>query len=60
MELAIFMYREDRLTLGQASAFAEVSQEHFLRALGSRGVAIHYGLDDLEHDLGVLGHRSDR
>jgi predicted HTH domain antitoxin len=60
MEFAVLMYQQDRLTLGQASNFAGVSQEAFQRVLGSRRIPVHYGLDDLEQDIATINQRHAR
>ena len=59
MEFALFMYQQDRLTLGQASAFAGISQGEFQQILGLRKIPVHYGLDDLE-DLATVNERRSR
>ena len=53
VHLAIGMFVEDKVTLGQAARIAGLSQPEMLRRLGHRGIAIHYGPDDLVHDLKV-------
>ena len=60
LEFALFMYQQDRLTLGQASAFAGISQEEFQQVLGSRKIPVHYGLDDLAQDLETVNERCSR
>ena len=60
MELAVLMYQQDRLTLGQASNFAGVSQGAFQKVLGSRRIPVHYGLDDLERDVETVNQRRPR
>ena len=60
MELAVFMFQQDRLTLRPASAFAGTSQEEFQRLLGSRKSPVHYGLDDLERDVETVNRRRSR
>ena len=54
LELAVLLYREDRLTLGQASRMAMVSQAQFLDALSDRAIPMHYGVADLESDVATL------
>jgi predicted HTH domain antitoxin len=60
MEFAVLMYQQDRLTLGQASHFAGVSQQAMQKVLGSRMIPVHYGLDDLEEDLELINQRRPR
>lgn len=58
-EIALLLFQQDKLTLGQASAFAEMSQLEFQRLLASRRTPVHYDvrefMDDLE-TLRKLGH----
>ena len=60
LELALVMYQQDRLTLGQASSLAALSQEEFQMVLGSRKIPVHYGLDDLERDVETANQRRSR
>jgi predicted HTH domain antitoxin len=53
-ELALALFQREKLTLGQASQLAGMSQWQFQQLLGSRGIYIHYGLDDFEADLRTL------
>ena len=53
-ELALALFQREKLTLGQASHLAGVSQWQFQQLLGSRNIPIHYGIDDFEADLRTL------
>ncbi len=53
-ELALALFQREKLTLGQASRLAGMSQWQFQQLLGSRGIHIHYGVDDFEADLSTL------
>ncbi len=53
-ELAVYLFSQDRLTLGQASRLAALSQAHFMRLLAQRGISLHYSVDDLDADLRTL------
>ena len=60
IEIAVTLFQQDRLTLGQASIFANVDQIDMQRILASRRIPLHYGVEELEQDLalvksGVLG-----
>lgn len=49
LELAIALFREERLTLAQAAGVAEIDRLSFQRALAARKIPIPYDLDgDLE------------
>lgn len=54
LEIAILLFSRDRLTLGQASSLAGVSQLEFQRELGKRQIAIHYGVSEFEKDVESL------
>ena len=53
-ELALALFQREKLTLGQASRLAVMSQWRFQQFLGSRGIPIHYGVEDFEADLRTL------
>ncbi len=57
VEIAVTLFQQDRLTLGQAALFAELPQLDMQRMLASRRIPIHYGLEDLEHDLATVKSR---
>jgi len=50
-ELAIALFQQERLTLGQASLVASLPQLDFQRLLASRRIPLHYGLEAMESDL---------
>ncbi|MCS6918461.1 MAG: UPF0175 family protein [Fimbriimonadales bacterium] len=50
-ELAIWLYREGRLTLAQAARWAGITRLQFQRALSDKGLSIHYETTDLDEDL---------
>ena len=53
-ELALALFQREKLTLGQASRLAGMSQWQFQQLLGSRNISIHYGITDFEADLRTL------
>ncbi len=53
-ELALALFQREKLTLGQASRLAGMSQWQFQQLLGSRGIPIHYEVEDFEADLRTL------
>jgi len=53
-ELAILLFQQDKLTLGQASEFAGVSQLEFQRLLAKRHIAVHYDTQEFSDDLDTL------
>jgi predicted HTH domain antitoxin len=54
-ELAISLFQQDRITLGTASQLAELHQIEFQQLIASRGICVHYGVEDLQQDLQGLG-----
>jgi predicted HTH domain antitoxin len=53
-DLAIGLYVDDKVTLGQAAEIAGLSEPEFLKELGKRRVPVHYDLEDLEADVKVV------
>jgi predicted HTH domain antitoxin len=53
-ELAVLLFRQERLTIEQASALAGTNRLEFQHLLASRGVPVHYDLEDFEQDLSTL------
>ena len=54
-ELALALFRGERLTLGQASHLAEVSQLEFQALLAERQIPVHYGVEEFREDLRTIG-----
>ena len=50
-ELALALFRQERLTLAQASRLAEMNQLAFQALLAERRIPIHYGVDEFREDL---------
>ncbi len=53
-EVAILLYEKEKLTLGQASRMAGMSQLQFQFLLASRRIPIHYDVADFEADIETL------
>lgn len=53
-EVAIALFQQERITLGTASQISGLHQTEFQRLIASRGICVHYDVDDLEHDLTSL------
>ncbi len=51
LNLAIYLYDKERLTIGQAKKLAELTQIEFQKEMSRRGVYIKYDVEDLEIDL---------
>jgi predicted HTH domain antitoxin len=57
VEIAVTLFQQDRLTLGQASELTGLPQLDMQRILASRRIPTHYGVEDLEHDLATVESR---
>lgn len=53
-EIAIYLYEQGRLTLGQASQLAKMPQLRFQYLLASRDIPVHYDEQDFADDLAAL------
>lgn len=53
-EVAVLLYQKDKLSLGQASQLAEMSQLQFQHLLASRQIPVHYDVAEFEADLRTL------
>jgi len=53
-ELAVLLFQKDRLTLGQASHLAGLDLLRFQHLLASRGIPVHYDIEEFEQDLSTL------
>ena len=53
-EIAVLLFQQDKLTLGQAAEFVGMPQFQFLHLLGSRRIPVHYDVAELEEDLETL------
>ncbi len=53
-EVALLLYERSKLTLGQASELAEVSQLQFQFLLAARRIPLHYDVAEFEADLRTL------
>jgi len=53
-EIAVLLYQREKLTLGQASRLAGLSQLQFQFLLASRHIPIHYDVAEFEADLKTL------
>lgn len=53
-EIAVMLFQQERLTLAQASHFANQNIVQFQRLLASRKIPLHYDIDDLREDVQSL------
>jgi predicted HTH domain antitoxin len=54
LELAISLYAQQILSLGKAAELAGVSRWELNATLAKRGVAMHYGPEDLAEDVAYV------
>ncbi len=54
LELAVALFREERLTLAQASHLAGTDQLTFQAVLADREIPVHYGVEEFREDLRTL------
>ena len=53
--MALLLFQEEKLTLGQASKVAGLHQFEFQGELTARKIPIHYSEEDLDRDILTLG-----
>lgn len=54
LELALYLYQKDILSLESASKFAEMDSYQFQKELGAHKIPIHYTRQDLNDDLAIV------
>ena len=59
LHLAIGLFADDKVTLGQAATIARISQPALLQELGKRRISIHYGSEELEQDIALVRKLAD-
>lgn len=57
IELAVALFQQNRMTLGQAASFANLPQLDLQRILAQRRIPLHYGADAMEEDLARVKRR---
>jgi predicted HTH domain antitoxin len=60
VEVAVGLYAGKQVSLGRAAKIANLPKLLFLQEIGRRGICIHYGPEDLEHDLRVVDELMER
>jgi predicted HTH domain antitoxin len=53
-ELAVLLFQQERLTLAQAARLASMDRFRFQHLLASRGINVHYDVEEFEADLETL------
>lgn len=54
LEVAVLLFQKEKLTLGQASRLAGMTQSQFQHVLASRHIPVHYDVAEFEEDLRTL------
>jgi predicted HTH domain antitoxin len=54
LHLALGLFLDQRVTLGQGAAIAGISQSEFLRELGRRRIPVHYEESDALADIAAV------
>ncbi len=54
LRIALELFKEEKVTLGQAAQIAEMHQALFQKELAKRKIPIHYGLQELENDMRTI------
>ena len=53
-ELAIYLYQQGRLSFGKAREMVGMTVWAFQQLLASRGIHVHYDVEDYEEDMTTL------
>jgi len=54
LELVISLFQQKKISFGKASEMAQVGLWEFQQILGSRGISLHYDIEDYEKDIETL------
>ena len=54
VEMAVYLYSQDRLSIGKARELAEMTLWEFRQLLASRHIPPHYDVTDLNEDVATL------
>ena len=54
LRVAILLFAEEKVTLGQGAAIAGMPQFLFQKELGKRKIPIHYGVEEYRQDLETI------
>ena len=53
-ELAVYLFQQGKLSFGKSREMAGMTVWEFQQLLGSRGIGVHYDVEDYEQDLATL------
>ena len=54
IEMAVYLYDTQKLSLGKAAAFAKLDRLTFQQELAKRNILLKYSREDLHHDIETL------
>ena len=54
IDLAVYLYDKEKLSMGQAKKLASLTQVQFQKEMAKKNVFIKYDIEDLEIDLKTL------
>ena len=54
LNLALYLFQNNRLTFGQSARLLGISQSEFQKELGKHHIPIHYDISDFRDDLKTL------
>lgn len=54
LKIALELFKEELITLGQASKIAGLHQMQFQKELAKRKIPIHYGIEEFDEDMRTL------
>ncbi|MEM9831032.1 MAG: UPF0175 family protein [Bacteroidota bacterium] len=54
IEVAVYLYDQEKLTMGQAKKLARLTQIEFQKEMSQRGVCIKYDAEDFARDIDTL------
>ncbi len=54
LKVALVLFQEEKLTLGQASKLAGLHQYEFQKELATRSIPVHYNEEDYKRDLQTI------
>ena len=54
LEIAIMLFQQEKISIGKARRLAGMNLIEFQREIASRGICIHYDVEEFEADLKTL------
>ena len=54
IEMAVYLYDTQKLSLGKAAVFAKLDRLSFQQELAKRNIFLKYSKEDLQHDIETL------